>query len=139
MSTEINLIQQADAVVWAESKTPVYRYGEISGAATVSENLSCCTRTMRQRGRANTFRQRKLPVCRTTVREEKNGVRAVMQLNSISESGESRRREAERGTNLMPLLCKAISKRKHCPYTEVEKQWERNWREYRSYQGRART
>ncbi len=40
--------------MWAEGKIPVYRYGEISGAAAVSENLSCCTRAMRQRGRANT-------------------------------------------------------------------------------------
>ena len=39
--------------MWAEGKTPAYRYGEIPGAAAVSENLSCCTRTMRQRGRAS--------------------------------------------------------------------------------------
>ena len=71
--------------------------------------------------------------CRRTYHAvQGNGVRAVIQLNSISESGESRRREAERGTNLMPLLCKAISKRKHWPYSEVEKRLERNWREYRS-------
>ncbi len=56
--------------MWAEGKNTSYRYGEISGAAAVSENLSCCTRAMRQRGRANTSRQRKLPVCRTTVREK---------------------------------------------------------------------
>ncbi len=56
--------------MWAEGKTPAYRYGEIPGAAAVSENLSCCTRTTRQRGRASIPRQRKLPVCRTTVREE---------------------------------------------------------------------
>lgn len=31
---------------------------------------------------------------------------------------------------LKPLLYKAISKRKHGSYTEAEKQWERNWREY---------
>ena len=55
--------------MWAEGKTPVYRYDEISGAAAVSEYLSCCTRTMRQRGRASTPRQRKLPVCRTKLNE----------------------------------------------------------------------
>ena len=26
--------------MWAEGKTPAYRYGEIPGAAAVSENLS---------------------------------------------------------------------------------------------------
>ena len=56
--------------MWAEGKTPAYRYGEIPGAAAVSENLSCCTRTMRQRGRASISQQRKLPVCHTTAREE---------------------------------------------------------------------
>ena len=45
--------------MWAEDKTPAYRYGEIPGAATVSENLSCCTRTMRQRGRVSIPQQRK--------------------------------------------------------------------------------
>lgn len=49
-----------------------------------------------------------------------NGVRAVGQPDSTRESGESRRREAERGQCLKSLLCKAISKRKHWPYTEVE-------------------
>ncbi len=36
--------------MWVEGKTPVYRYGEISGAAAVSENQSCCT-TVREESR----------------------------------------------------------------------------------------
>ena len=51
-------------------------------------------------------------------------MRAVGQPDSTRESGESRRREAERGQILKLLLCKVISKKKHWPYAEVEKTME---------------
>ncbi len=51
-------------------------------------------------------------------------MRAIGQPDSTRESGESRRRETERGQILKPLLCKVISKRKHWPYAGVGKTME---------------
>lgn len=56
---------------------------------------------------------------RINERSTANGIQVVRCNDSAVEGGQCHRREAERGVYLTPLLCKTISKRNHCLYTEI--------------------